>query len=395
MSNVEIKPLWHKGKHQLGIYFKYEEDLITLSRQLGCKFSHTHRCWYIENTAVNKIKIIECFEKKAKVLLKKSDEDKLDNSTELRHELSDLNFQELIGFNKHLQVSGYAKRTIEVYVSLLSLFLGFCRKSGVEIEQEDVSRFQYDILIRRGYSISLRRQIVGVLKLFFPFVGNKKVDLEKLNGPRRQQTLPTVLSGEEVWQIILVIQNLKHRAIISLLYSAGLRISELLRLKLGDIDSDRMMIRVSQAKGHKDRYVVLSEKILILLQNYYQEYRPKDYLFNGEGGGMYSEESVRNILNAARLKAKIDKRVTPHTLRHSYATHMLENGVDLRYVQAMLGHSRPETTMIYTHITTKGVQKIRSPFDILYEEQDKNVRDNRDSKLLKITAIMGNSDVKP
>lgn len=289
MVNIEIRPLWHRGKQQLGIYFKYDEGLIQISRGLGCKFSHTHKCWYIENTVPNKLKIIEQFEKKGKLQISKSDEDKIDHSTLIRHELTELNLQELMGFNKYMQVSGYSARTIEVYISLLSLFLGYCKKSGSEIEMEDVTKFQYEILIRRGYSISLRRQIVGVLKLFFPYIGNKKVEAEKLYGPRKQTTLPTVLSGEEVWQIISTISNIKHRAIISLLYSAGLRISELINLKLKDIDSERMMIRVIQAKGRKDRYVVLSEKILILLQNYYEEYVPKEYLFNGESGGKYSE----------------------------------------------------------------------------------------------------------
>ena len=149
------------------------------------------------------------------------------------------------------------------------------------------------------------------------------------------------------------------------IYSGGLRISELINLKVKDIDSDRMQIRISQSKGKKDRYTLLSKKTLISLRLYFKEFKPKEWLFEGEGGGQYSDRSIQNILKSAVQKAGIKKRITVHTLRHSFATHLLESGTDLRYIQSLLGHTSSKTTEIYTHITTKGFDQIKNPMDKL------------------------------
>ncbi len=149
------------------------------------------------------------------------------------------------------------------------------------------------------------------------------------------------------------------------IYSGGLRISELINLKIKDIDSNRMQIRISQSKGKKDRYTLLSKKTLITLRHYFKEYKPKEWLFEGEGGGQYAERSIQNIFKKAVLKANIKKKSSVHSLRHSFATHLLENGTDLRYIQSLLGHSSSKTTEIYTHITTKGFDKIENPLDKL------------------------------
>lgn len=157
---------------------------------------------------------------------------------------------------------------------------------------------------------------------------------------------------------------MKHRCIISLLYSAGLRRGELLNLEVDHIDSERMMIRVSQGKGMKDRYTLLSEQLLDDLREYYKVYRPKKFLFEGEQGKRYSSTSVGKIVSRSARKAGIRKRVTPHTLRHSFATHLLENGTDLRYIQSLLGHSSSKTTEIYTHVAMNSVRKIKNPLDL-------------------------------
>ncbi len=149
------------------------------------------------------------------------------------------------------------------------------------------------------------------------------------------------------------------------IYSGGLRISELINLKIKDIDSNRMQIRISQSKGKKDRYTLLSKKTLITLRHYFKEYKPKEWLFEGEGGGQYSQKAIQNILKRAVQKTGIKKRITVHTLRHSFATHLLENGTDLRYIQNLLGHSSSKTTEIYTHITNKGFDQISNPLDKL------------------------------
>jgi len=183
--------------------------------------------------------------------------------------------------------------------------------------------------------------------------------------PKTEKTLPTVLSESEIVDILKNLKNLKHKTIIITIYSGGLRIGELMRLKVNDIDSDRMQILIRQSKGKKDRFTLLAEKTLKILRLYYDEYKPKEYLFEGQNGGMYSARSIQTILKAAVAKTSIKKHVTVHTLRHSFATHLLENGTDVRYIQSLLGHSSSKTTEIYTHVTTKGMEKIKSPLDKL------------------------------
>lgn len=201
------------------------------------------------------------------------------------------------------------------------------------------------------------------IKLFFKIVKETSIEIDKIHRPRREKVLPNVLSKEEVIKLIDATENLKHKTLLALIYSAGLRISEALSMKPKDIDSVRMLIHVKNAKGKKDRYTLLSEKILLLLREYYLVYKPKDYLFEGQFGGMYSSRSAQVILKEAAKKAGIKKPITLHTLRHSFATHLLESGTDLRYIQDLLGHSSPKTTMIYTHVSTSSLKKIKNPFD--------------------------------
>ena len=183
--------------------------------------------------------------------------------------------------------------------------------------------------------------------------------------PRPEHKLPKVISPEEVADLIKHTSNLKHKCIISLLYSAGLRRGELLNLKIENIDGKRMLIYVNGAKGNKDRVTILSANVLNMLREYFKEYRPKKFLFEGGKGLSYSSTSVLAIIKKAAIRAKIKKNVTPHMLRHSFATHLLENGADIRYIQTLMGHSSTKTTEIYTQITIKHIKDIESPFDSL------------------------------
>ena len=205
---------------------------------------------------------------------------------------------------------------------------------------------------------------MNALKLYFKTIHEKNIDIDKIHRPKREKVLPNVLSKEEVFKIIDLTKNLKHKTLLALIYSAGLRISEALAMKPNDIDSARMLIHIKNAKGKKDRYTLLSEKILLLLREYYTIYKPKEYLFEGQFGGQYSSRSAQTILKEAVKRAGINKPVSLHTLRHSFATHLLESGTDLRYIQDLLGHSSPKTTMIYTHVSSTSLKKIKNPFDI-------------------------------
>ena len=187
-----------------------------------------------------------------------------------------------------------------------------------------------------------------------------------IDRPNKEKTLPSVLSTQEVIDILKQTENIKHKAILMTIYSAGLRISESINLKFKDIDSDRMQIRVEQGKGKVDRYSLLSVRTLMILREYYKQYRPTVWLFEGvKKGEQYSTRSIQQIFQDAVHKAGITKDVSVHTLRHSFATHLLENGTDLRYIQSLLGHANSKITEIYTHITTKGFDQIKSPMDTL------------------------------
>ncbi len=219
--------------------------------------------------------------------------------------------------------------------------------------------------MERKVSVSIQNQAINAIKFYYERVLSGKRKFYFLERPRKEKTLPVVLSQEEMVRLFRCVDNKKHKCVLMFAYSAGLRRGEILRLKITDIDRERMSIRVSQSKGRKDRYVKLSHKILPHLDKYLEEYKPVDYLFEGAVGGEYSEGSVQNIIHDAVKAAGIKKKATLHTLRHTYATHSLEDGADLRYIQEMLGHSSSRTTEIYTHITQKGFDQIKSPMDNL------------------------------
>ena len=207
---------------------------------------------------------------------------------------------------------------------------------------------------------------MNAIKLYFRIVKETAIDIDKIHRPKREKTLPNVLSKEEVKAILSAHTNLKHKVMLSMIYSCGLRRSELLNLKPNDIDSKRNVVIIRQSKGKKDRITPLSPKILEMLRNYYIEFKPKTWLFEGQSNGkQYSEQSLQSILKQALQKTKITKPVTLHWLRHSYATHLLESGTDLRYIQELLGHNSSKTTEIYTYVSTKSIQQIKSPFDEL------------------------------
>ena len=202
--------------------------------------------------------------------------------------------------------------------------------------------------------------------MYFKTCRDTKIEIDKIHRPKRAKVLPNVLSKEEVKKILDAHSNLKHKAMLSMIYSCGLRRGVLLNLKFSDIDSKRNIVLLKNAKGKKDRIAPLSPKILAMLRTYYKEYKPKNWLFEGQKQGeQYSEKSLQSVLKQALQKVGITKPVTLHWLRHSYATHLLESGTDLRYIQELRGHSSSKTTEIYTHVSTKNIQQIKSPFDDL------------------------------
>ncbi|SEQ08666.1 site-specific tyrosine recombinase/integron integrase [Flavobacterium urocaniciphilum] len=346
--NWKAKAILHKNTPRIAVYFEKNDRLIARIRTFhDARWSNSHKYWHLPD----------------------NDENRLHFKIPLAHTLvpNEEGIKSLVVFKNYLLSKRYSQNTVATYCEALKSFLTFFNSKSVkEITNDDVILYNTDYILKNKLSSSYQNQIVNAIKLFFKIVKESSIDIEKIHRPKREKKLPNVLSKEEVKQIISSPINFKHRVMLSLIYSCGLRCGELLTLQPQHIDSKRNIILIKQAKGKKDRIVPLSPKILELLREYYKLYKPKVYLFEGQQpGNRYEARSLQQVLKNALQKTEITKPVTLHWLRHSYATHLLESGTDLRYIQELLGHNSSKTTEIYTHVSTKSIQQIKSPFDDL------------------------------
>lgn len=389
MSNLPIVTLTravHRKENQILIAFKHDWALIDVVKHLPqAKWSATLKRWYVKNNPENLKQIYSVFKGHAHVESSQLFDKKVvkpDPATiKQPRELTAQNKTLLNNFYSYLKGKRYSKSTVDTYTFFVADFIAFHNSKTLQsLTIKDVNAFIESVFIKRGYSISTQRQFISAVKQFIIFCPETGISNLALTRPKKSRILPTVLSQEEMIHIIQCTKNLKHRAILAMIYSAGLRISELLNLKLADIQIQRKQLLIKQAKGRKDRYVTLADSFMPLLHNYMATYAPKIYFVEGEKGAPYSASSVRKFLSRSCKAAKVNRIVTPHTLRHSYATHLLESGVDLRYIQELLGHSKPETTMIYTHVARKDLLDIKSPLDYAVEQLRKN--GNEEQKFL-------------
>lgn len=384
---ITLKHLKHRGGKHIGLYFNYNEALIVHTKKIDdFKWSATNKCWYIENKPENLRTIFSVFRGIASIdkadFFSKAVKDRKGETDVVKkpktkiEKLNKNHFFVLNKYTRYLKGRRYSQSTVATYTSFLASFLYYVKKPVEIITTRDIEKFCEDELAAKNFSISTHRQFVGAMKQFktlHPSVSFKVPDSLR---PRRSHYLPTVLSKEEIIDLLRATINLKHRAALAMIYSGGLRISEFLNLKLSDIDIDRRQIKISQAKGRKDRYVVLAESIQPLLKNYLSSYQPVLYFIEGRPEQRYSAESIRAFLKRSCKATNIKKKVSPHTLRHSYATHLLESGVDIRYIQELLGHQSPKTTMIYTHVTRKSLMLVRSPLDDAVKQLMEKDKDN-------------------
>ena len=265
-----------------------------------------------------------------------------------------------------LRLRNYSQRTLQTYVECVSLFARYFKRSPEELGPEHIRQYQLYLVEEKKCSWSRYNQTVCALRFLYGKTLGCDWAITHIPFPRKQKKLPVVLSRDEAARFLAAIDSLKYRTILSLCYGAGLRINEALHLKVGDIDSSRMMIRVRQAKGNKDRYVMLSPKLLDLLREYWRVQRPTIWLFPSRiNNEPLNAGTLQHACQRARQDSGIRKAVTPHTLRHSFASHLLEAGADLRTIQLLLGHNSIHTTTMYTHVSRKSVLATVSPFDLL------------------------------
>lgn len=372
---VVLEHLVHDSQRCIALRFPYDATLISAAKKAGAKWSNTRRCWYAANSPEQLKTIFAAFKNLAWVdmngLRKKPEAPAAVKAAGSRKgtttpALSSAQAESLGAMRRKLEVARYSTSTIETYLNATKhFFLHFSKKHPRDIGPMDIEAYQHELASVRKVSNSYLNQVVNAVRYYYKDVLGDAQRVKFIERPRGERKLPTVLSEQEVAAILRAPANLKHRCMLMLIYSAGLRLGELLSLELTDINRDRQQVLIRSAKGNKDRVSLLSSKVLALLDQYLAEYRPMRYLFEGQNGGHYSEASVQAVFHAAKDKAGVTKPASVHTLRHSFATHLLEKGTDLRYIQALLGHASSKTTEIYTHVSNKALGKIRSPLDDL------------------------------
>lgn len=369
---VQLRHLLINDEKKIGIKFYTDKVIQLVIKSLNKpKWSNKHNMAYVVNNKANLQDIFLKFKGIAWVDCKYFYDNRPINN--LNGKLNLDNYRKLIkekGYKKcpeeylkKLELKQYTLNTAKVYIPMFEKFINHYKEMElIELNENHIREYLL-ILIKEGRSSSYQNQMLNSIKFYYEIVLGMSNRFYEIERPRKNKTLPTVISKEEVLLMINMTNNIKHKCILGLLYGSGLRRSELLNLKIEDINSKRMVIHLKNAKGNKDRLTLLSKNVLVDLRQYYSKYKPKEFLFEGKFGRKYSESSVAIIVKTARKNANISIKVTPHVLRHCFATHLLEAGTDLRYIQVLLGHNSTKTTEIYTHVAINNIKSIISPLD--------------------------------
>lgn len=370
MKTIYLSREESNGKAVLKLVHAYDAEIWNLLRNTKrFQWDMSRKVWTTSYSEECVKLVSELFENKANVNLDSlySHNENTPRFDVKLVKLDEQKLKEVEAFIKYMKSKRYSDRTTEVYKDALITFLKFHHsKSSEEITNEDVIRFNNEYILKNDLSSSYQNQVVNAIKLFYMEMKSRKMNIELIHRPKREKLLPNVLSKEDVQRILTASANMKHRTMLSVIYACGLRRSELLNMKPTDVNSERKLLTIKQAKGRKDRVVMLSDKIIEMLREYYKYYRPKVWMFEGQTPGtQYSEKSLEQVMKQAVAKAGIKRPATLHWLRHSFATHLHESGSDIRTIQELLGHSSSKTTEIYTHVSNRAIQNIRSPFDDL------------------------------
>jgi integrase/recombinase XerD len=394
-KSVTVKPLFHREMDCLGIFFDKDFEIIGHVKKIPeVKFSYTNKCWYIPDTPGALSTIIEALRDKIWVditALKNSasanttkepsvsnpaettsDQHTIVSTTELiipevkHYTISDVHKMALEQMRRKLKMKNYSPSTIKTYTEQFKLFLRFFPESHPdELGELEIQHYLLHLIEHKKLSTSAQNQAINAIKFFYEKVMRQERKVYYLDRPLKEKRLPEILSQEEMMRIFEVTSNLKHRLMLMLIYASGLRRSELLNLRVGDVDLDRNLVFIRGGKGKKDRQTVMAQSLAPLVEEYMKHYNPKFWLFEGLNNVRYSATSLTVILKRAARKAGIKKQVRLHMLRHSFATHLLESGTSTRYIQVLLGHESPKTTEIYAQVTRFGIDKIQSPLDQL------------------------------
>ena len=381
---VKAHYIHHHRELCIGLKHRYDEKIYAQLKHFSAtKWSGTNRCFFI-TTDRSVLKQLHAHLAKSRITLDISALRELPatkpatarvkfSQKQLRDykpwnsiAQSDDTLDKIRNYTRYMEQLRYAESTIKTYASMVKQFFAFhARTPWNELTENHLVQYNREVFIEQNRSFSTQNQMINAIKLFYSYHKSENIIPDNIERPRKTRKLPNILSKAEVKQIIESTRNIKHRTLLILVYGSGLRIGEALRLKLNDISEHERLMYIVQSKGRKDRRVLLSESQLRALKDYYKAYKPTEYVFEGQHGGQYSYRSAQQVFKRAAQKAGIRRPVTLHTLRHSFATHLLESGVGLRYIQEILGHNSPKTTMIYTHVSGKKISEIRSPLEDL------------------------------
>lgn len=350
-------PLVFQAEDRIGLRpEKYDVNCNDLIKQIGqAVWNPESKCWHIPKDIKHWKRCQELLNLHELIIVK-------DNPTSPEALSEELN-ECWDKMYTHLMVKRYSLSTIKSYGHCFQYFLRHCGdRHPKNWEIEDIKIWLRSQLELHHWSESHQNSMVNALKFYYENCQGQEKAFWEIR-PRKAKKLPGTLSKRDVSKLINCTENLKHRTILALIYSCGLRISESIKLRVRDIDFESRRVFIVAAKGKKDRYVILSEKISELLQEYLSVYKSDYWLFEGIHGGQYSVRSIQVMFHRQLERSGVDAYATVHTLRHSFATHLLESGIDLRFIQKVLGHESVKTTEIYTHITDMDYKKVRNPLD--------------------------------
>jgi site-specific recombinase XerD len=349
-TQVTFTPAIHRQKKVILIQFPYNAKLVEAVKKLpGAKWSQTNKAWYVEDNFYFRNKFGLEVIQTAKESISKIDE---------------LNVGAVDELVKALQLRSYSANTIKTYRNEFSQLLYWLKNKPVnDLTATEIKSYFLYCLRDLKLSENQVHSRFNAVKFYFEKVLMRTKIFMEIPRPIKPSKLPKVISGSDIKKMFDATPNLKHNTMLKLCYGMGLRVSEIVNLKIADIDSSRLQVLVERSKGKKDRYVNLPESILLQLREYYKTYKPKKFLFEGQLGEQYSIRSVQKVFKDAMRRANINKPVGIHSLRHSFATHLLEAGTDMSFIQKLLGHNDIKTTLIYAHVSKKDLSKVKSPLD--------------------------------
>jgi site-specific recombinase XerD len=361
---IQLNPLLHREALCIQINGRLSSSTYAALRKIdGCTYSSTHHCLYFIYTPLLMEQIIAVLEKTGAAYTV----DRQHFLQQVPSVMTDVRVPEF--YERQLITMRYSRATLTNYCIQFRNFLAFIYPETIDtFTEQNIHRYMVYLVKERRVSLSTQNQAINSIKFYLEHVMQGQRKVYYTERPRKDLKLPVVLSEEEISLLFHEARNIKHKCMLMLLYASGLRISELLGLKLKDIDAERNLIHVRCGKGKKDRITVLSSVLHQQLGTYLNAYSPCEWLFEGPDGGQYSPRSVNRIIKVKAARAGIRKNVSAHTLRHSFATHLLEHGTDLRYIQTLLGHESSRTTERYAHVTLKGFNQLVSPLDRLAQK---------------------------